>query len=134
MKASGHLYAESDSFYTSSTGVYWTSDRRYKKDIKSIPDDFVEFVFDKDTDLLKTFKWKETGLDSVGFIAQELVDRIPEAVDYDTKKDKYSVNYDVALSKVLGAAVKKIKTQDEEIKLLRKELDELKSLIREKLA
>ena len=138
IKADTHLKAEKSGssylFYTASDGAYFASDRRLKENILPISDDLVSKVFRKDTDLLHTFTWKETKHEAAGFIAQELLEVLPNAVDYDKETDKYSVNYNVALSEVLGAAVKKIKTQQEEIHDLRKEIDDLRKLIMEKLS
>jgi hypothetical protein len=86
-------------FYVNSSGVFWTSDRKFKDCIKS---PVKNGMLDDETGLIRKFNWKDTGKASCGFIAQELLPYVPEAVDYDEELNKYSVNYDVAHSALLG--------------------------------
>ena len=98
---------------------YNGSDIRLKNNIKGISNEFVDELFTLD-DVTYEFDWKDSGKHSNGFIAQGLLDIIPEAVDYNDTTTLYSVNYDSALSKVVGALFKKIKQLEQEI-------DELKA-------
>ena len=82
-----------------------------------IGDDIVNKVFDSDDELIKTFTMKTSGKQKVGFIAQELKEYIPEAITV-TEDGYYGVDYNCALSKLLGIVFRKIKWQDEIIKEL----------------
>ena len=113
-------------FYVQSDGVYYTSDASKKREIKDVDKLFVDKLFDTDNGFFRSFEWKETGKASFGFIAQEIEELIPEAVDYDEETELKHVNYNVALSKVSAAMFKKIKEQDEIIKKQQSEIDELK--------
>ena len=113
---------ETNGPYMIGAQVYAGSDLAYKKDITPISDDFVNQLFDR-TDITYDFKWKDTNKDSSGFIAQWIEDIMPEMVN-GTDGDKH-VNYDAALSKVVGAMFKKIQEQQ-------KEIDELKTIIKQK--
>ena len=96
------------------------SDINYKKDITPISGAFVDELFTRD-DVTYDFKWKDTDKESSGFIAQWIEDIMPEMVNgVDGEKH---VNYNAALSKVVGAMFKKIKEQQ-------KEIDELKTIIK----
>lgn len=110
------LYKNSNIYMTTS-GLYHASDEIFKTDIKDIDREFVDKLFDTYNGLIHKFVYKENNKDSVGFIAQELLDYIPEAVE---KNKTYSVNYDVALSKIVGALFKKVKEQEIEIENLKK--------------
>jgi hypothetical protein len=95
----GAISAQGAKFYTNANGVFWTSDRKFKDCIKS---PVKNGMLDDETGLIRKFNWKDTGKASCGFIAQELLPYVPEAVDYDEELNKYSVNYDVAHSALLG--------------------------------
>lgn len=103
--------------YMTTAGIYHASDIAFKENIKDISDEFVDKLFDTSDGLIRDFTWKEGKTKGCGFIAQEILDYIPEAV---SKTETYSVNYDTALSKVVGALFKKIKQQDIEIQKLKK--------------
>lgn len=112
------LYARSE-FYFNSTGAYHTSDARKKYDIKDILNEDVNKLFETENGFVRHYKWKHTNVDSYGFIAQELMKYCPEAVDFNSDNGYYAVDYNVALSKIVGVLFKKIKQQDEEIKKLK---------------
>jgi hypothetical protein len=91
------------------------------------------------------FDWKETGIPSVGMIAQEVELVFPELVltsnsskpGEQTSKETKSLDY----SKIVSVLVEAIKEQDTEVTTLRSqlqqqqsELDELKSLVKSLLA
>lgn len=99
-------------FYVNSSGVFWTSDRKFKDCIKS---PVKNGMLDDETGLIRKFNWKDTGKSSYGFIAQELLPYVPEAVDYDEELNKYSVNYDVAHSALIAQLIIKVKELEEEI-------------------
>lgn len=116
----GAISAQGAKFYTNANGVYWTSDRKFKDCIKS---PVKNGMLDDETGLIRKFNWKDTGKASCGFIAQELLPYVPEAVDYDKELNKYSVNYDVAHSALLGQLVIKIKELESEIKSLKSKIN-----------
>ena len=94
--------------------LYAGSDIRIKQNIEGISDEFINKLFTLDN-VTYEFDFKGSNNHSVGFIAQWLNEYAPEAVNYDAENDFYSVNYDAALSKILGALFKKVKQQQEEI-------------------
>lgn len=107
--------------YMKGTEVYAGSDINYKTDIKPLSQEYVNTLFLKDN-IIYDFKWKDTNKESSGFIAQDIETIMPEVVD--GEDGEKHVNYDAALSKVVGALFLKIKEQQ-------KEIDELKKLINE---
>lgn len=113
-------------FYVTSTGAYHTSDIRKKCDIQDIYDDEITKLFNTHHGYIHSFRWRDTDKPAFGFIAQELLEYCPEAVDYNIDTGFYTVNYEMALSKVVGVLFKKIKKQDSEIKKLRKLLENRK--------
>lgn len=108
--------------YMTGADLFAGSDLMYKKDIKGITDDFIENLFAKE-DITYNFKWKDSDKNTSGFIAQYIEDIMPEMVD-GVEGEKH-VNYNAALSKVVGALFKKIKQQQ-------KEIDEIKELLKNK--
>lgn len=103
--------------------LYSSSDARLKEDIKGIDEDFVNKLFER-SDITYDFKWKNSQKTTSGFIAQNIEDIMPEAIEFDENKDEYSVNYNAALSKVVGALFKKIKEQDKLIQTLYDNLEQ----------
>ena len=57
---------------------------------------------------MKKFTWKQSGKDSYGFIAQELEQYIPEAVNNEINGIK-SVDYNTAIVKIMASLVNEIK-------------------------
>ena len=104
----GNFYAVGGTFYVNSTGAYHTSDVRKKYDIYDILNKDVINLFNTENAYIRHFKWKDTNSDAYGFIAQELQEYCPEAVNL-SDEGYYSVNYNVAFSKIIGAMYKKIK-------------------------
>ena len=102
--------------YMNSSGMFWTSDRRYKTNITN-PE--WNGMLNDYTGLIRKFDWLETGDPSCGYIAQELMEYVPEAVDYDEEHDKYSVNYNVAHSAAIAQLCIKIKELESEIAKLK---------------
>ena len=109
--------------YYNGTGVYYTSDKRIKYNIKNILNSDVDKLFKTDNGLVHSFFWKGTKSKSFGFIAQELKEYCPEAVDFNTDDNLFHVNYNVAFAKIIGAMFKKIKEQDKIIKDLEKKVN-----------
>ena len=117
-----HVYSsDSNAPYMMGDNLYYSSDERLKDNIHEVSDGLVETV---GPDIIKSFEYKATGKKAYGFIAQELEKIIPEAVNYDN--DTYAVDYNSALSAVVGVLLKRIDKQQHEIDELKKRLDELK--------
>lgn len=121
-----HFYADTVYFHgdveidgsLSYGGGGWWSDRRLKKDIKPLLYSEARKILD-----LKPvkFTWKKTGRKGYGFIAQEVKKILPEAVI--TNKDgKEAIDYET----VIAALLKVVQKQQEEISLLKKEIQTLK--------
>lgn len=110
------------------TAWYNDSDKRLKKNIETI-----ESALDKVIKLRGvSFEWDggkryQTGK-SIGFIAQEAVEVIPEIVDYNEENDSYGMQY----APVTALLVEAVKEQNKEIQLLKdmneKLLRELKDI------
>ena len=113
--------SDSNAPYMMGDNLYYSSDERLKDNIHEVSDGLVETV---GPDIIKSFEYKATGKKAYGFIAQELEKIIPEAVNYDN--DTYAVDYNSALSAVVGVLLKRIDKQQHEIDELKKRLDELK--------
>ena len=90
------------------------SDRKNKKSITSISEQNLEELFNVSDKLLKKFTWKPTGEDSYGFIAQEIIKFIPEAVRTDLNKNK-AVDYTIAYAKILASVINKLKEKCKDI-------------------
>lgn len=95
--------------------IYSTSDERMKKDIKSIEDS------DINTFTPKSFTWKDSNKPSFGFIAQEVEKEYPELVDSDSEGYK-KVNYDGALSLLVGKLINKINSLELRIQELEEKI------------
>jgi hypothetical protein len=102
------LKFNTDNTATFKTSVYTNSDKNLKKNISSIPESSLEALFDISDKLFKSFTWKQSGKASYGFIAQQLEQYIPEAINYN-QDQKLSVSYDIAFSKLLAAVIHEIK-------------------------
>ena len=105
------------------TNYLTRSDRHLKSNVQSIDTQSLECLFNTSDKLLKKFTWKQTGKVSYGFIAQELEQWIPEAVNHDKVKNLKSVQYDVAYTKIMAAMIYKIKELESLIKEKKRELD-----------
>lgn len=108
-KSWGDLYAAGGKFYVTSDGAYHTSDIRKKTNITKARNLDI-------SDLLVEFDWKESGKHSWGYIAQDLLEVLPEAVDYNEDIDVYSVNYNVAHSAAIASLTARIKELEEKLK------------------
>jgi hypothetical protein len=100
--------------------VGWTtySDVRLKTDVESIPGARSKALALRGV----TFKWKESGAHSVGFIAQEVEKVLPEVVSTDPRGLK-AVDY----SKLTPLLVEALKDQEAELELRRQDVDGLRS-------
>jgi hypothetical protein len=103
------------------TAWYNDSDERQKKNIKTIPSSLEKVMHLRGVN----YEWIDSenhtdGL-QMGFIAQEVVDIIPEVVD--NKGDTYSMQY----APITALLVEAVKEQQELIEELRHEIEELKS-------
>ena len=103
-------------FYFTNAGAYHTSDARKKYDIRDLLNEDINKLFETENGFIRHFKWKDSNIDSYGFIAQELQEYCPEAVDFNTDGNYYAVNYNVAFSKIIGAMFKKIKELENKLK------------------
>ena len=106
----------SSNFYFNHSGAYHASDIRKKYDIRDILNEDVNKLFETENGFIRHFKWKESSVDAYGFIAQELLEYCPEAVDMNDDDGYYAVNYNVAFSKIIGAMFKKIKELENKLK------------------
>ena len=108
----------------SSSGGANGSDEKWKEDIVDIP-----YGLDTVKALKpRKFKWKDSGEDSVGFIAQEVKPLIGEVIS-DPQEDGppeadsgYTMNY----SAMTAVLTKAIQEQQEQIETLKQEVEELK--------
>ena len=102
------VYSDNN-FYFTHNGAYHASDARKKYDIRDVLNEDVNKLFETENGFIRHFKWINSNNDAYGFIAQELKEYCPEAVDFNNDTGYYSVNYNVAFSKIIGAMFKKIK-------------------------
>ncbi len=98
----------------------YNSDRAFKENIKPI-----ENALDTALSLNGvTYNLKKDGKASIGFIAQEVEDVLPELVD--GEEGTKGVNY----GQVVAVLTEAMKEQQEQINLLRQEIEDLKNAIR----
>ena len=106
--------------FNAASGVYTTSDRRLKSDIKPFRSALQGLMLLNPTDYVHVDNAR-TGKRTIGFIAQELNDVFPEVVSHemapDRNQDVYMVNY--GLMSVI--TVKAIQEQQVQIQALQKE-------------
>ena len=113
MYVNGGLYATND--------IVAYSDRRKKTDIVTIDN-----ALDKVINLRGVFYTKVGEEDKgrkTGVIAQEINEVLPEVVTYAADVDEYGVSY----GNIAGVLIEAIKEQNELIKTLKSEIDELKA-------
>jgi hypothetical protein len=97
-------------------GFYYSSDRSLKKDIAPLKDSLSKIVKMNGV----SFKWKETGKESIGLIAQDVEQVFPEAVT--GEEGSKSIDY----SALVASLIEAVKEQQTEIEWLKKELSQLK--------
>ena len=105
-------------------GVYTSSDKRLKRNLETMPYGLSEVM------KIKALRYnyisdEANASKSLGFVAQELNEVIPELVLYAEDADQYSVNY-AGLSVI---AIKAIQEQQTQIEALQSENQELKNQI-----
>tara|TARA_Y100001963_G_scaffold146431_1_gene221379 strand:- start:1884 stop:3074 length:1191 start_codon:yes stop_codon:yes gene_type:complete len=117
----GDFHADGDVIAYSTTT---SSDERLKENIKEIPYGLEEVLKMKPVE----YDWKEKrgGKHDIGVIAQDIEKLIPEIIkenkDLKTKEDFKSVDY----GKMVAVLIKAIQEQQEEIELLKANLDQVK--------
>ena len=120
--------------YMSGGYLYSSSDIRLKENIKEISKEFIDKVYDNDKDLVYDFKFKETNIESSGFIAQYLEELDPNLITINKDNGYYGVNYNAALSKLVGVLLKKTKEQDRRLNEQENKINELETVIRKLLS
>jgi hypothetical protein len=102
------------------TAYYYSSDKRLKDNIVSLEGESLE-VLDKLNPV--SFTWKEDGGASIGFLAQEVEQVLPELVKTNSETDMKSVQYG-NLTALLTASVKE---QQKEIERLENKVETLET-------
>ena len=77
---------------------------------------------------IKEFTWKDRDVQSVGVIAQEVLDAAEDVVDRNEYDNVLYVDYTKLHSRMIAAIVQELEDTQEEIKLLRAQIAELKQL------
>jgi len=72
-----------------------------------------------------SFKWKDSGVEKVGFIAQDLEEAFPELVSTNPENGLKSVDY----AGLIAPLVEAVKDQQEEIEKLQEEIRILKGQV-----
>jgi len=109
--------------------IYSPSDERIKDNIKPVDTELVDSIFDNDIDLIKQYDLKANGNHKYGFIAQELLEYVPEAVIENKDDGMMGVDYNTALSAMVGILFKKVKQQEETINRQEKMINDLYNII-----
>tara|TARA_R100001594_G_scaffold141521_1_gene187588 strand:+ start:976 stop:1530 length:555 start_codon:yes stop_codon:yes gene_type:complete len=98
------------------------SSRRFKTDIKPIEEPL--YIIQSLEGV--RYAWKETGIQDIGFIAEEVGKVIPEVVDWEENgTDASSMDY----SRLTSILVEAVKAQQKQIDMLTDEINLLKSKI-----
>ncbi len=105
------------------------SDRRLKKDIQYLNTESNLTTLSKLNGVRYRWKANDTKL-NLGFIAQEVVDVVPESVRYDAVNDVYSMEY----TAIIPVLVEGMKEQQAMIDAQQKQIDDLKVLVDQLLA
>ena len=85
------LLIQSNNLYIANSG-YASSDIRKKYDIRNILEQDVIDLFNTENGYIRHFKWKSNNQSKYGFIAQEIQEYCPEAIDIDSEGYLF-VNY-----------------------------------------
>ena len=113
-------------------GIYTASDMRLKENVVDLPYS-ISNLMKLDAKAYNYISERETGVNSIGFIAQDVEKIFPELVIYDTEADQYSLNYG-GMSVVAVQAIQDqqiiIEDQQSQIDNLKKELEEIKTLLK----
>jgi Chaperone of endosialidase len=105
------------------TAYLYTSDRRLKSDIKPVINSLEKINKLQGV----TFKWKDSGEKSYGFIAQDVEKVAPELVKTDSKSTFKSVHYGNMISIVVEAFKEYFKENNREVASLKEENRKLKT-------
>lgn len=125
--------------YVYSNGVLLTSDKRKKENIKYLNSKIclekitkiksTEYNFKQNVGLNTNKSTTKKKLDlhkkEFGFLAQDLQNIIPEAVEYDLKNDDYYVNY----TAIIPLLVESIKEQEKTIQKLNRKINKLEKKV-----
>jgi hypothetical protein len=115
-----HIYSsDNNAPYMVGNALYYSSDARRKENVKPLSD--VLLSYHVNADIIKSFEYKDTHKRAYGFIAQELKEILPEAVHFDGVS--YAVDYNSALSAMVGILLKRVEHQQHEIDELKKMLN-----------
>ncbi len=114
-------YSGNGTFVGSVTGTafYYSSDERLKKEIKPVGDALSKVLGLRGVE----FKWKESGEESLGFVAQEVEKVLPELVGTDKETGLKSVQY----GNVTAVLVEAVKEQQAQIEKLQGRIDRLEA-------
>ena len=105
--------------------LYTSSDLRMKENLKEISQETIDKVYNSDKDLIYDFNWKNDINDkTTGFIAQYLMELDPKLVTFNKDTGYYGVNYNAALTKLVGILLKKTKEQDKRLNKLEEKTKE----------
>ncbi|MCF8359891.1 MAG: tail fiber domain-containing protein [Prolixibacteraceae bacterium] len=126
---SGRQFFEIRGQYHYATSTLLTSDKRLKENFRSIDNslekvlqlegkkfDYIADASDSTGDEKEKQKRIKMKKDQLGFVAQEVIEILPEAVHYEEEADRYYINYDAIIPVIVEA-----------LKVLSSEVDELKN-------
>ena len=116
--------------YFNSNGVWvGPSDISLKRNIHKIEAYKSKYLYDwMVAEGIKEFTWKDRDVQSVGVIAQEVLDAAEDVVDRNEYDNVLYVDYTKLHSRMIAAIVQELEDTKEEIKLLRAQIAELKQL------
>ena len=120
--------------YMNNGYIYTSSDIRLKDNIRGISQEFIDKVYNNDKDLVYDFKFKDNNSETTGFIAQYLEELDPNLIIFNKDNGYYGVNYNAALSKLVGVLLKKTKEQDRRLNEQENKINELETVIRKLLS
>jgi len=128
-------------YYLYYNGGFLGSDKRLKENFRKIESPLskivkmdgweYDFIHDE-TDTIGNEKEKENReklkKDRIGFIAQEMIDILPEVVNYNEESDQYFIEY----TAIIPVIVEAMKEQQTKIETLEKEIEKLNAKTNEK--
>jgi len=113
LSVSGTIYATGD--------VFALSDQRYKENIFPLQNSLTKL--NRLTGYSYTRIDEADGRQHIGLLAQELYQVIPEAVEYDSISDKYSVNYGCLVAPIIQSIKELQKKVTEQEAIIQRLLD-----------
>jgi hypothetical protein len=105
-----------------------TSSKRYKKDIKDLKVNILNILKLRAV----SYKWKESGKEDIGLIAEEVAELIPDLVIYDEEGRPDAVKYNklpIYLLELIKEQQEKIDEQQKQIEELSGEINEIKEYL-----